>query len=315
MRTVFMGTPEFSAAILEELVEAVDVVAVYTRPDAVRGRGKKLTASPVKQFAESKGLPVYTPRTLRDAEVQSELRNLEPDVICVAAYGAILPKEVLDIPKFGCLNVHASLLPRWRGAAPIERAILAGDEEVGICIMRMEEGLDTGSFCISRSIPVAGRGAEALTGELADLGVRALITALVHIEAGQEHWTDQDESKATYADKIEKGELDLNPTLTCLENMRHVQASSSAHSSRCFIGEKGVSVLRADIPSQDNISDPVKSLQPGQAIFHGKRLFLCCADGALEVLDIKPDGKRAMSARDFAAGIPDLRMSGVTWHR
>ena len=136
-----MGTPRFAAEILDELAEFHEIAAVYTRPDAVRGRGKALVPSPVKEVAERRGLPVRTPRTLRDAAVLSELAAFAPDVICVAAYGAILPKEVLDLPPFGCLNVHGSLLPRWRGAAPIERAILAGDEEIGVCIMALEEGL------------------------------------------------------------------------------------------------------------------------------------------------------------------------------
>ena len=135
-----MGTPRFAAEILDELAEFHEIAAVYTRPDAVRGRGKALVPSPVKEVAERRGFPVRTPRTLRDAAVLSELAAFAPDVICVAAYGAILPKEVLDLPPFGCLNVHGSLLPRWRGAAPIERAILAGDEEIGVCIMAMEEG-------------------------------------------------------------------------------------------------------------------------------------------------------------------------------
>lgn len=169
MRVVFMGTPRFAAEILDELAEFHEIAAVYTRPDAVRGRGKALVPSPVKEVAERRGLPVRTPRTLRDAAVLSELAAFAPDVICVAAYGAILPKEVLDLPPFGCLNVHGSLLPRWRGAAPIERAILAGDEEIGVCIMAMEEGLDTGDYCVCRSLPAGSRTAAELTEELAAL--------------------------------------------------------------------------------------------------------------------------------------------------
>ena len=178
MRIVFMGTPAFAADILEEVAQQQDVVAVYTRPDAISGRGNKLEPSPVKATALKLGLPVYTPPTLRTEAVQQELAAFEPDVIVVAAYGAILPKEVLDIPRLGCFNVHASLLPRWRGAAPIERALLAGDEEVGVCIMAMEEGLDTGDYCISRSIEVRNQSAEALTAELAELGAQALLVAL-----------------------------------------------------------------------------------------------------------------------------------------
>ena len=188
MRVVFMGTPRFAAEILDELAEFHEIAAVYTRPDAVRGRGKALVPSPVKEVAERRGLPVRTPRTLRDAAVLSELAAFAPDVICVAAYGAILPKEVLDLPPFGCLNVHGSLLPRWRGAAPIERAILAGDEEIGVCIMAMEEGLDTGDYCVCRSLPAGSRTAAELTEELAALGASALLTALAQAEGGNLRW-------------------------------------------------------------------------------------------------------------------------------
>ena len=174
-----MGTRRFAAEILDELADFHEIAAVYTRPDAVRGRGKALVPSPVKEVAERRGFPVRTPRTLRDAAVLSELAAFAPDVICVAAYGAILPKEVLDLPPFGCLNVHGSLLPRWRGAAPIERAILAGDEEIGVCIMAMEEGLDTGDYCVCRSLPAGSRTAAELTEELAALGASALLTAII----------------------------------------------------------------------------------------------------------------------------------------
>ena len=193
MRIVFMGTPDFAASVLSELASQHEVVAVYTRPDAVRGRGKQLVPSPVKVEACERGIPVFTPKTLRDADEQQALAALEPDVICVAAYGMLLPAEVLSIPEHGCLNVHASLLPRWRGAAPIERAILSGDEEVGVCIMRMEEGLDTGDYCVCRSLEVGDKDVALLTDLLADLGAHALLTALTQLEAGCIRWTRQDE--------------------------------------------------------------------------------------------------------------------------
>ena len=206
-----MGTPRFAAEILDELAEFHEIAAVYTRPDAVRGRGKALVPSPVKEVAERRGLPVRTPRTLRDAAVLSELAAFAPDAICVAAYGAILPKEVLDLPPFGCLNVHGSLLPRWRGAAPIERAILAGDEEIGVCIMAMEEGLDTGDYCVCRSLPAGSRTAAELTEELAALGASALLTALAQAEGGNLRWVAQDEALVTYAEKIAKAALAAKP--------------------------------------------------------------------------------------------------------
>lgn len=308
-----MGTPAFAATILEDLAEHHDVVAVYTRPDAVRGRGKRLEPSPVKLAAERLGLRVLEPRTLRDEEAQRELAAFEPDVVCVAAYGAILPAAVLAIPRFGCLNVHASLLPRWRGAAPIERAILAGDEQAGVCIMRMEEGLDTGAYCVCRTASVAGKSAQQLTDELADLGSHALLTALVHVERGAADWTEQDEGRVTYASKIEKHELDLAPEDAVVEAARKVQASSAAHPSRASIAGRGLTVLRASVPADGQGFQLVSGLAPGAVRFAGKRLFLGVADGALEVHEVKPDGKQAMDARSFAAGVQGIKDGGLIW--
>lgn len=323
MRIVFMGTPDFAASILEELVGHHEVVGVYTRQDAVRGRGGKAVGSPVKVMAASLGLKVFTPATLRDETVAAEIAGLKPDCICVAAYGAILPASILSIPPYGCLNVHASLLPRWRGAAPIERAILAGDEEVGVCIMRMEEGLDTGDYCIVRSIPVQGRTAVDLTDELANLGARALITALAHVEEGSVHWVAQGEEGVTYAEMIAKGELNLDPGASAIENTRRVQASSSAHPARCVIAGRGASVLEVKVANSEKpsvfLSDEptldaiVPNLIAGEAAYENKKLLLGCADGTLEVLVLKPDGKREMEASSFAAGMPALRAGGAPW--
>ena len=255
MRVVFMGTPDFAASILIELKEQHDVVAVYTRADAVRGRGKKLVPSPVKEVALGANIPVFEPRTLRDEAEVERLRALDPDVICVAAYGMILPQAVLDIPKHGCLNVHASLLPKYRGAAPIERAILNGDDEAGVCIMRMEAGLDTGDYCICRSCQIAGMNAERLTGELADKGAYALLSALYDVEHGVQRWVKQVEEDATWAPKIEKGELNLNPAIECVENLRHVQACSTLRSApsrakapRCFPRQRFRKTIHASRP-------------------------------------------------------------------
>ena len=282
MRVVFMGTPRFAAEILDELAEFHEIAAVYTRPDAVRGRGKALVPSPVKEVAERRGLPVRTPRTLRDAAVLSELAAFAPDVICVAAYGAILPKEVLDLPPFGCLNVHGSLLPRWRGAAPIERAILAGDEEIGVCIMAMEEGLDTGDYCVCRSLPAGSRTAAELTEEL-----------------------------VTYAEKIAKGELNLDPAESAVANDRRVRASGAAHPARAVVAGRPLTVLAARVADDA----PADRLGSGAAALIANRLLLGCAEGVLEVTEVKPDGKRAMDARSFAAGVPALRGEEGTWSR
>ena len=312
MRVVFMGTPKFAAAILEDLAQQHEVVAVYTRPDAVRGRGKRLEPSAVKAAAERLGLSVRTPRTLRDEAVQRELAALAPDVVCVAAYGAILPKAVLDLPRHGCLNVHASLLPRWRGAAPIERAILAGDEETGVCVMRMEEGLDTGAYCVCRTTSVAGKSAVDLTEELADLGSHALLTALVRVERGVDVWTEQDEGRATYAEKVGKGELDLSPEAPAGILARRVLASSAAHPSRAVVAGRSLTVLRAS-EAEGEARALAEGLASGGVRFAGKRLLLGAADGALEVLSCKPDGKQAMDAKAFAAGVRGIKDGNLTW--
>lgn len=314
MRVVFMGTPEFSATILDELVQQHEVVAVYTRPDAVRARGKQLEPSPVKATAERWNIPVRTPRTLRDEDVQRELASFRPDVICVAAYGAILPKSVLDLPRYGCLNVHASLLPRWRGAAPIERAILAGDEEAGVCIMRMEEGLDTGAYCVCRTASVGDLNAEELTDELAILGSHALLTALVRVERGVCDWTEQDESRVTYADKIAKGELDLSVGDSAALMVRKVQASSAAHPARAEVAGRAVTVLSlAPVAADSQARDLVAGMAAGDVRYAAKRLFLGAADGAVELLILKPAGKQAMDAKSFAAGIQGIKDGGLIW--
>ncbi len=305
-----MGTPQFAADILEQLAERHEVAAVYTRPDAVRGRGKKLAPSPVKEVALAAGIPVRCPRTLRDPDEQAALAALAPDVVCVAAYGAILPAEVLAIPRYGCLNVHASLLPRWRGAAPIERAILAGDAEVGVCIMAMEEGLDTGDYCVCRSLPAEGATAAQLTADLAGLGASALLAALAQVEAGRVAWVAQNEDEVTYAEKIAKGELDLDPAASAVANDRRVRASGEAHAARCRIADRPVTVLATRLVEGENVS-----LAPGRAALIAKRLYLGCAEGVLEVMEVKPDGKRAMEAKAFAAGAGSLRGEEGTWSR
>ena len=308
MRIVFMGTPTFAETILNALANVHDVIAVYTQADAVRGRGKKLCPTPVKAAAESLNIPVHTPKTLTCENELETLKQLKPDAICVAAYGKILPKSVLELPKYGCLNVHASLLPRWRGAAPIERAILAGDAQVGICIMRMEEGLDTGDFCISRAIDVAGQNTTVLSDQLADLGAHGLLLALAQLEAGQKNiWLAQDNSKATYANKIERGELDITPTESAQTICRKIQASGTAHPSHAIIAGKEVVVLKANaVESEFNI-------ESGKVAFVQKRLLLGTCDGTVELLKLKPAGKKEMDAKAFAAGVQGIKAGGTTW--
>ena len=297
MRIVFMGTPDFAASVLSELASQHDVVAVYTRPDAVRGRGKQLVPSPVKVEACERGIPVFTPKTLRDVDEQQALAALEPDVICVAAYGMLLPAEVLSIPERGCLNVHASLLPRWRGAAPIERAILSGDEEAGVC----------------SSLEVGDKDVALLTDLLADLGAHALLTALTQLEAGCIRWTRQDEEHVTYAEKIGKDELSLSPADTVEQACRKVRASSAAHPAHAVIAGKDVTVLAARPAPADQTDAVCEGMEPGRVRFAAKRLYLGAADGAIELMEVKPAGKAAMAAKAFAAGIQGIKEDTKTW--
>ena len=311
MRVVFMGTPAFAATILKEISQQHEVVAVYTRPDAVRGRGNSLVPSPVKEAALELGIPVYTPKTLKDPEEQEALRAFQADVLAVAAYGMLLPQEVIDAAKFGAINAHASLLPRWRGAAPVERAILAGDDEVGVCAMRIDPELDAGPYCACRSLPVEHRNAAELLEELAFLGAEALLSALAQFEAGRVFWVEQDPELVTYAQKLEKGQLDLTLEDTAVAADRKVRASSDAHPCKCQIADKQVALLSAC--AYDSVDCLPDGLEPGRVAFTCKRLFLGCAEGILEVLTLKPQGKKEMDAKSFAAGIQNIKNETKYW--
>ena len=291
MRIVFMGTPDFAVPSLTSLVEAGnEIVLVVTRPDAVRGRGKKLEPSPVKAKALELGLTVI-----------EALQAAQADIFCVAAYGCILPDEVLHMAPLGIVNVHASLLPRWRGAAPIQRAILAGDEVAGVSIMRIGHGVDTGAYCAQASTSVAGKHAEALTMELGELGGKLLADTLPSLADGTAVWTDQDESLVTHAAKISKQEMRLDPQMAALDCVRHLLASSDTAPARCVIAGKTVRVLDA---APDDVS-----LAEGQVLVKSKRVYLGLSDGAVELLEVKPDGKRAMAASAWAAGLQGAELS------
>lgn len=313
MRVVFMGTPRFAAVVLEALLgSGHEVVGCFTRPDAVRGRGKKLVPSPVKETALAANVPVYGFSSLRSDESYQALFDLAPDAVCVAAYGAILPPRVLELPRFGCLNVHGSLLPRWRGAAPVERAILAGDEFAGVGIMRMEEGLDTGAVCHERKVAIGDAGAEELTLKLAQAGGQALVAALDELEAkGTLPWREQPTEGIEYAEKVEKGELDIDPGMSALDALRHVRASSESHPCRCKVSGKGVCVQAASLAAQC----PDHRLSAGEVGFWSKKLFLGFDDAqdCLELTLVKPDGKKSMDAKAFAAGIQGIKQGGVEW--
>ena len=305
MRIAFMGTPAFAVPSLRTLAREHEVVLVLTRPDAVRSRGKQLEPSPVKAAAQELGLPVLETRRMTP-EVLEALRSAGADVFCVAAYGCILPDEVLTMAPLGCVNVHASLLPRWRGAAPIQRAILAGDERAGVSIMRIGHEVDSGAYCAQASCEAVGRSADELISELAALGAELLVRSLPAIADGTAVWIEQDESLVTYAPKIEKSELRLDPAAPAEDDARRVLASTDAAPARCVVAGGPVRVLAA------RSAEEAPRVKAGEFIVTSKRLFLGCADGSLEVTALKPDGKRAMDAAAWAAG---RRVTSGSWER
>lgn len=315
MRVVFMGTPRFAADILSHLLadppQDCQLCAVYTRPDAVRGRGKKLVPSPVKEVALGAGIPVFEPSTLRTEEAQRQLAELQPDVVLVAAYGMILPQAVLDVSRFGCYNAHASLLPRWRGAAPVERAILAGDEQVGVCVMKMEAGLDTGDFAFCSAVEVGNSSAEELLAQMAPLAAEGFRQLLECLERDDVRWQLQDEDAVTYAQKIERGELALTPGVSALCNVRRVRAASDAHPAKCVIAGARVAITKADVVAAVDL--PEDGVSAGQAVFFRKRLLLGTEEGVFAVKALKPEGKKDMEAAAFVAGRQDLRTAGAMW--
>ncbi len=297
MRVVFMGTPDFAVPSLRELASRFEVVLVLTRPDAVRSRGKKLEPSPVKAAALELDIPVME-ATRITPEVMDRLHEAEADIFCVAAYGCILPDEVLHMAPLGIVNVHASLLPRWRGAAPIQRAILAGDERAGISIMRIGHGVDTGAYCAQASCSVAGKTADELTAELAQLGADLLCDTLPALADETAVWTEQDESLVTHAQKISKAEMRLDPQESALVNLRRVLASSDAAPARCIAAGKPVRIMRAVAADGD-----ASMCAAGELVCQSKRIYIGCSDGALEITSVKPDGKRQMDASAWAAGL------------
>ncbi len=301
MRIVFMGTPEFAVPSLRALAGAHDVRLVLTRPDAVRGRGRRLEPSAVKAATTELGIDVLEAKRITD-EVMDAIRAAEPDVIVVAAFGCILPDAVLTAAPLGCVNVHASSLPRWRGAAPIQRAILSGDARAGVSIMRVVHDLDAGAYCRQADVEVGEKSCPQVMGELAELGARELLTALDQMADGTAVWVDQDESKVTYAKKIEKAEMLLDPAATALDNRRRVQTSLDAAPARMAVAGKGVRVLAARVVEE--------GVAQGEVLVRHGRVIAGCADGAIELLRVKPDGKREMEASAWAAG---LHQSQLAW--
>jgi methionyl-tRNA formyltransferase len=292
MRIVFMGTPDFSVPVLQALVDAGhDVVAAYSQPPRRAGRGKALTPSPVQARAEALGIPARTPVTLRDVDAQAEFAAWEADVAVVAAYGLILPRAVLEAPRLGCLNVHASLLPRWRGAAPIQRAILAGDAETGVGIMQMEAGLDTGPVRLEGRTPIEGKTAGALTDELSAMGARLMVEVLGDIEAYPAK--AQPEDGVTYAPKIDKAEARIDWSRGAVEVERQVRAFNPVPGAFFEIGDERIRVLAAD-------TLPAGALSFGMVL--DDQLTIACGDGAIRPSLLQRAGRGIMTSSELLRG-------------
>lgn len=295
MKIIFAGTPAFAAEALAAILAAGhSVPLVLTQPDRPAGRGMKLQASAVKQLAESHGLPVYQPARLKEAASHEPIRAAAADVMVVAAYGLILPQAVLDLPRLGCINIHASLLPRWRGAAPIQRAILAGDRQTGITIMQMDAGLDTGAMLMQRMIPIAPIDTAAtLHDKLAGLGAEMIVEALGRL--GELPPAPQPSEGVTYAAKIEKAEAALDWRRSALELERSVRAFNPFPVATALIKATPLKIWRAQATA--GVGEPGKVL----AVDEGG-IVIVCGEGALCLTELQKPGSRRLSADDFLRG-------------
>lgn len=301
MRIVFAGTPEFAVPPLRALLDSPhDICGVYTQPDRPAGRGRKLTPSPVKVLAQEAGLPVFQPETLKDEAAQTQLRNLNPDLMVVVAYGLLLPRVVIDIPPLGCINIHASLLPRWRGAAPIQRSILAGDSETGVTIMYIEPRLDAGPMLLKKACPI---GPDDTAGDLHDrlsrIGAKALLETLPSIAAGTAQPEIQDESLVTHAAKINKDDAQLDWSRPAAELQCQVRAFNPWPVAETVYRDQILRVWRA-IVIPESRSEP-----PGTLLIDGENLDVVTGHDCLRLLEIQLPGGKRISARDFINGHPE----------
>jgi methionyl-tRNA formyltransferase len=300
LRLIFMGTPEFAVPTLLKLVaRGHEIAAVYTRVAKPAGRGMKLQLSPVEQAARRLGIPVVTPATLKTPEALDEFRGYQADAAVVVAYGMILPQAILDAPKLGCFNLHASLLPRWRGAAPINRAIMAGDAETGVMVMKMDIGLDTGDVAMVARLAIAdAMTASDLHNALAPLGGDLMVRAIGALERGKLQLTPQSSEGVTYAAKIDKAEAHIDWHKSAFEVLRHIHGLSPFPGAWCAMPLEGtaqrVKILRCEIAGGSG--------EPGAVL--DDRLTIACNQGALRILELQRAGKQPMKAEEFLRGTP-----------
>ncbi|MDD2685632.1 MAG: methionyl-tRNA formyltransferase [Gallionella sp.] len=298
MRIIFAGTPEFAASALAALLGKHQIVAVLTQPDRPAGRGMQLIASPVKQLALQHDIPVLQPSSLKAESVQQELAALSADVMVVAAYGLILPQAVLQIPRYGCLNIHASLLPRWRGAAPIQRAIQAGDTETGITIMQMDEGLDTGDMLLRRVCPIAANEtAQSLHDKLAVIGAASIVEALELLPQGKLATQRQDGELACYAAKLLKPEAQMDWGLSAQQLQRTIRAFNPFPVCHTRLGELTIKLWQAELADGTG--------EPGTVLALDKRgITVACGQNALLLTMLQRPGGKAQPAAQFLQAVP-----------
>jgi len=296
MRIVFAGTPEFAVACLRAAVQATEVVAVYTQPDRPAGRGRVLTPSPVKREALQRGIPVVQPNTLKTNVSRAALRALQPDLMVVVAYGLLLPPKILDIPQYGCWNVHASLLPRWRGAAPIQRAIEAGDRETGVCLMQMDQGLDTGPVLLRRAIPIApNMTAGSLHDALANLGAQVLADGLKLQRLGvRPQPVPQPDVGVTYAQKLEKSEALLDWSRPAAQLANKVRAFQPVPVAEAVLAGERIRIHAA-------IALPLAhDAAPGTVLDAGREgITIACGEAALRIRTVQRPGGKVITAADY----------------
>ncbi|BEN42114.1 methionyl-tRNA formyltransferase [Serratia nevei] len=296
LRIIFAGTPDFAARHLDALLSSEhQIVGVFTQPDRPAGRGNKLTPSPVKVLAEQHQLPVFQPKSLRPEENQRLVAALHADVMVVVAYGLILPQAVLDMPRLGCINVHGSLLPRWRGAAPIQRSLWAGDSETGVTIMQMDVGLDTGDMMHKITCPIESSDTSAsLYDKLAQLGPQGMLTTLRQMADGSATREVQDDALVTYAEKLSKEEARLDWNLSAAQLERCIRAFNPWPVSYFTIDNQPVKVWQASVLAQS------ANAEPGTVVHADKHgIQVATADGTLNLIQLQPAGKKPMSAQDL----------------
>ncbi|PKH93232.1 MULTISPECIES: methionyl-tRNA formyltransferase [unclassified Pseudoalteromonas] len=306
LRIIFAGTPDFAARHLQALIQSEhQIVGVYSQPDRPAGRGKKLKASEVKELALEHNLPVFQPQSLKNDEALAELTSLNADIMIVVAYGLILPKAILEAPRLGCLNVHGSILPRWRGAAPIQRAIWAGDEQTGVTIMQMDEGLDTGDMLHISRCPISTTETSAsLYTKLAELGPDALIETINKLANGEITPEPQNDELANYAKKLSKEEANIDWSISALQIERNIRSFNPWPVCFTQMGGQTVKIYQAQVVLQSG--------DPGQILSSDKNgVVVACGEQALCITQLQPQGKKPMAINDFLNGRSDWVTPGT----